>query len=62
MALPVTMDGLTELTDLYLQNNLLSCLPDTAGEGEGGGLMSGEGGGLMSGVGRGVDVRGGRGG
>ena len=37
MALPVTIDGLNLLTDLYLQENLLSMLPDTIGEGEGGG-------------------------
>ena len=33
MALPVTIDGLSLLTDLYLQENLLSMLPDTIGEG-----------------------------
>lgn len=32
MALPVTIDGLSLLTDLYLQENLLSMLPDTIGE------------------------------
>jgi len=32
MALPVTMNGLRDLTDLYLHENLLSMLPDTIGE------------------------------
>lgn len=36
MAIPVTIDGLNLLTDLYLQENLLSRLPDTIGEGGGG--------------------------
>ena len=51
MALPVTIDGLSLLTDLYLQENLLSMLPDTIGEGGkrkeregGGGRGKGEGG------------------
>lgn len=51
MALPVTIDGLSLLTDLYLQENLLSMLPDTIGEGGerkervgGGGRGIGEGG------------------
>ena len=41
MALPVTIDGLNLLTDLYLQENLLSMLPDTIGEGEGEGEREG---------------------
>ena len=36
MAIPVTIDGLNLLTDLYLQENLLSMLPDTVGKGGGG--------------------------
>ena len=56
MALPVTMDGLAGLTDLYLQDNLLSCLPDTAGErGGGGGFGEGSAGGFGGGFsGRGL--------
>ena len=54
MAIPVTIDGLNLLTDLYLQENLLSMLPDTIGEGGRGEV------GWRGGSGRGRSGRGGR--